>query len=249
MPMQRFDHLLEERPFVTYVLMATMVIASLPLLLVPSLSGLWDGLGPPVFAWQHFTPVFVHGWPNGLPLLVHLLANLLLLSLVGPTAEKLLGQARFLLLAWLAILLFALARQVTGIEANGASAFIWAYSPLIWWALRDKEFGDEKWRSNGRAALWVMWMAIPLAMGFLLAFDAPGNPLAGLLWGNIYHLTGVVAGFAGLLLWRRLLDRRLAGESPHPSAADKAAAALSLLMPAFFVLLLALTAVGALATT
>lgn len=186
------------QPLVTYTLIAIMVIVSLSTFIWPPLTGLIGGVGELTYPWQPWTAVFLHGWP-GMPMLPHLLANLVLLVLVGLPVERQIEPYPFLLVTLVAIIAAGVVRVITGVEYNGASAFIWAYAPLLWWQARKKGVVDQA------PLLGVMWLIVPLAMGIILALN--GNALlSALFWGNVYHLSGTIVGFAFIWFWQRNLS-------------------------------------------
>lgn len=188
-----------ELPVITYLLVALMVTTSFGALVWPPLASFVSGVGRLTYPWQPWTAVFVHGWP-GMPVPLHLGGNLLLLALVGPPVERRLGAARFLLLTLLAIATAGILRLLTDVEFNGASAFIWAYAPLLWLLIRRGDVADKA------LLLWVMWLIVPLAMGLVLALNG-ANLLAALLLGNVYHLSGTAVGVAAALYLPRRISR------------------------------------------
>lgn len=172
---------------VNYALMALMRIVSLSTLIWPSLSGVLGGVGELSHPWQPWTAVFVHGWP-GMPMLLHLTGNLVLLGIVGPDVERWLGSVRFLVVTLLAVFAAGVLRLLSGVEFNGASAFIWAYAPFLWLLIRNEEQTDKI------EILYVMWLIIPLAMGFILTLSGV-HLITAFLLGNLYHFSGTVVGF------------------------------------------------------
>lgn len=174
---------------VTYLLMAIMLIVSLSALIWPPLANVLGGVGELSYPWQPWTAVFVHGWP-GMPLLLHLIGNLVLLSFVGPGVERRLGLVRFLVVTLLAILVAGVVRLLSGVEFNGASAFIWAFAPFLWMFIQDGEQSDKV------GILYVMWLIVPLAIGLILTLNG-SHPIEAFVLGNLYHLSGTVVGFVG----------------------------------------------------
>lgn len=183
---------------ISYLLMVLMIVISLAALIYPPLADIVGGVGAVRFPWQPWTAVFLHGWP-GMPLLLHLAGNLVLLALVGPPVERMLGPGRFLLVTLAAIGAAGVVRLLSGVEFNGASAFIWAYAPLLWLLIRREE---DDTAAGKTGLLWVMWLIVPLALGIILVLN--GAPLlTAFVWGNIYHLSATVVGFVAAWLWRK----------------------------------------------
>lgn len=172
---------------IAYHLMATMLIVSLSTFIWPSLTGVLGGVGKISYPWQPWTAVFVHGWP-GMPKLLHLAGNLVLLAFIGPSVERRLGSIRFLVVTLLAIFVAGVVRLLSGVEFNGASAFIWAYAPFLYLLIRDGEQTDKT------GILYVMWLIVPVVMGFISTLNGT-HPVTAFVAGNAYHLSGTVIGF------------------------------------------------------
>lgn len=175
-----------------------MVAVSLTVSLVPGMDRLLGGVGRLEYPCQALTSAFAHGFP-GFPMPFHLAGNLALLALVGPMAERRLGTARFLALTLLAVAFYGAARGLGGPEAQGSSVFLYAYLPVAVWP--GSAAGAAE-RERARAALVVMGLLIPLGMGALLMVGGAA-PLTAFLLGNLYHLTGALAGCVGGVLWHR----------------------------------------------
>ena len=171
----------------TYTLMAILMIVSLSVHTWPSLTDLLGGVGELTYPWQPWTAVLVHGWPS-MPMLIHVSGNLILLRLVGPPVERRLGSVRFLAVTLLAIFAAGVLRILTGVEFNGASAFIWAYAPFVWLIIRSGKQTDKA------GILFVMWLMIPLVMAFILSFNG-ADPITAFVLGNMYHISGTIVGF------------------------------------------------------
>ena len=172
---------------VSFLLMALILIVSLSTLIWPPLTGVLSSVGGLAYPWQPWTAVFVHGWP-GMPMLLHLAGNPVLLALVGSNVERRLGYTRFLAVTALAIFAAGILRILSGVEFNGASAFIWAYAPFLWLSIRNGQQTDKA------GILYVMWLIVPLAMSLILTLNGT-RPIMAFVMGNAYHLSGTVVGF------------------------------------------------------
>lgn len=174
--------------------MVIMTAVSLAAFFWPPLTNIIGGAGEINYPWQPWTAVFLHGWP-GFPLLLHLAGNLILLALIGPVVENRLGKKWFLAVTIATIGTAGLIRLFTELEYNGASAFIWAYAPLLLFQVRNgNETGQE-------GVLLVMWLVVPLAMGILISLNGAGL-LTALLQGNTYHFSATAVGFTAVWLWQ-----------------------------------------------
>ena len=176
---------------VTYSLAVIMIIISLVSMIWPSVTGVLGGVGKLSYPWQPWTAVFMHGWP-GMPMLLHLIGNLALLVITGPSVERKLGSRSFLFVTLLAIFAAGVVRLLFGVEFNGASAFIWAYAPFLWFFNRDAQQTDKV------GVLYVMWLIVPLTMGVIFVLNGV-NLITAIVLGNIYHLSGTVIGFC--MVW------------------------------------------------
>lgn len=242
-----FDPDRSGRAWVTYALIAAMLVASLPALPWPEVRGVLGGIGPLRYPWQVWTSAFMHGWP-GVPLLVHLVLNLILIGFVGVAAEKLLGAARYLGITGLALVAYWAVRRITGIEANGASVFLWAYAPVLFVGLRaaarsGRPVGDAYQKAKG--FLVIMWLLVPIAMVGILVVHGV-RPWIAVLLGNVFHLSATAAGVAAAVGWRGRIRDRLRTGRYAVAPADRLGAGASAALPLLLMLLVALTLAGVL---
>jgi len=229
-------------PPVTHSLVAAMLIVSLSTLVFTSLYGVYGGVGELDYPWQLLTSAFEHGWP-GVPLLPHLIGNLILIWVMGRGAERLLGGWRFLALTAAALALYGITRQSTGVDANGASVFIWAYAPVVFVGRRRLRQVDDVEKYN--VLLWVMWVVVPLAMGIIIAASTRIGFVLALLLGNAFHLSATLAGVGAALFWRRRLHSQRSLEAGlAPSRGDVIGRLAALLIPASMLALLIAWLVG-----
>lgn len=213
-------------PLVTYALIAGMLVVSLATFIYPQLYDIVGGVGRLQYPWQWVTSAFEHGWP-GVPLLPHLIGNLLLISIVGSDAERLLGSARYLVLTGLALVLYWATRTLTGLDATGASVFIWAYAPVVFFGQRYAYAKGSEGRHELAAILIVMWIIIPFGMGILVSLSSDIAPLIALPIANAFHISGTVAGSIGTWVWKD----EIGVAERQPSAADRFVRYVSVLIP------------------
>lgn len=153
--------------------------------------------------------VFQHG-ASGVPpaILLHLALNTALLLTCGAMAERLLGSGRFLMLTLAAWCTFIAAQSISGIWINGSSGIIWAYSPFLFVSIL-RSNTDTKWRQSARRArglLVIMWVIVPVAMGFVpLLFNRNHSLAHTFFYGNLFHFVSGFTGAAAYLLWRPAL--------------------------------------------
>jgi len=240
-----FDVEIAGRPLVTYVLVVAMLVVSLPTLAEPGFYRVFGGVGELAYPWQVFSSAFEHGW-HGVPLLPHLLLDLLLIFIVGVAAEGMLGSARYLLLTLLAIACCWLTREATNLQANGSSVFIWSYTAIVFLGLK---YSRRRGGTGGpvyerlRSALIVMWLVVPVALG-ILAMARGSGPLMAVLRANVFHISGLTAGTVCALGWRRHIARRVSSGHFDRSPYDTSAVYASAAIPMFFLLLLILSGLG-----
>lgn len=218
------------RPAVTYALAAAMLVVSVPSMFWLDVNGAFTGVGPIRYRWQILSSAFQHGWP-GVPVLAHLAGNLFLISIVGPVAERAIGSFRFLLVTLGAIAAYSWARQSTGIEANGASVFIWAYAPIVYWSVRGANPSGGLY-GRIRGALIIMWIIVPAAMT-ALTIRAVG-PLLAFPVANVFHISATVTGLVGAFAWRDHARERIDDPPPALAGADLVAAIVAWLIPLSF---------------
>ncbi len=231
---------------VTHALVAAMLVVSVPTMFWGRLNHVFGGIGEMRYPWQVFSSAFEHGWP-GFPLLLHLVLNLALMFTAAVMAERLLGSARFLALSLLAICCYWLTRQILfPLQANGSSVFIWSYAPILLAAVLQTRraggpFGEAYRRATG--LLFVMWVVVTVALSVFLALGGV-DPVSAVLYGNAFHLSGTVAGFLGVALWRgHVLNRLRKGAFPQ-SGWDRTAAKAGFAIPLLFGILLVGAAIG-----
>jgi membrane associated rhomboid family serine protease len=168
--------------------------------ILPSSAALLGGLDEWLYPWQPLSAVFVHGWGD-VTASVHLLFNLILLLAAGPPVERLLGSLRFAGLCLAAIAAFAVVHWVLLVDGQGLSPVIWTTGPTLvmaWPGL------GLRLRRRAMILLIVMWGLVPMLMTILAAGPAPtGDIIMRSLLANAFHISGILVGFSGALLFRR----------------------------------------------
>lgn len=196
------------RPVGTWILAACCLLVSVPTLLFPDLTAVFRGTDEITYFWQPFTAAFEHGF-GGFPLVAHLAGNLVLLALCGPRTEKLLGHWRFLLLTGVAIVGGALVILLTPIGYNGASVFIYSYTPVMAYALLQTRESNERTVQRW-GILFLMWVVIAGMMGlFVLMGGWDGGIVSAFVFGNALHIVGIVIGVIFTVVWRKRIRERL----------------------------------------
>ena len=198
----------QHRTPLTLALMSGCVLASLPLLLFPSLrEKLGTGASPLTLA--ILTSPLVHGFSRA-SVVPHLAGNLALLWYTGSRVETVLGTLRLALLTLGALVAYVAIQVVRDFEVNGASVFIWAYAPCLALLYRSSRRTDRNAPSIDTDAtpivLAVMWVAVPLFMTMIpYAFSWSGSLIGAFLVANTFHISATIVGFWFAWAWRERL--------------------------------------------
>lgn len=219
----------------TATLGAGMLVVSLPTAVRPELYGWVGGYKPLTHPWQPVTAAFEHGF-HGVPLWVHLGANMLLLGVSGRIAEPVLGSLRFVGVTVLAIFCFALVHAFGPVDGHGASSFIYAYGPVLLvarlCARRSSNAAALAFTDNVPWLLVASWAVIPVIMALVpYAAGWRGDPLQSFVLANAFHFSGLVAGIASTWFWRDEIARRTVAPDARATHGDRLAGGLSVLIP------------------
>lgn len=193
----------------TLALIGGCLLASLPLLLMPSLRNtLGSGASRPVVGLV--TSPFVHGFSTA-SLVPHLAGNLALLWYAGSLVERGLGTARFAVLTLCALGAYTAIQTFGALEVNGASVFVWAYAPPL--ALLHRYCLRTSSRASGGddmtatpIVLVIMWVVVPLLMTAVpYAFGWSGGLVRAFVVANTFHISATVVGIGAAWAWRQQL--------------------------------------------
>jgi rhomboid protease GluP len=161
--------------------------------------------------WRLFTSMFVHIG------LAHVASNMLVFAYVGPTVERMLGNAGFLVLylvAGLAGSLLALYANPLQVEAGASGAIFGIYGALVALLLRDRESIPPHVSSK------LLRFATIFVVYNLVYSLTPGISMAA-------HIGGLIAGFAcGFAIAQPLTRDALAGRALRDLVALGAGAVL-----------------------
>lgn len=142
---------------------------------------------------------FDHGF-NGVPAVVHLGLNLVLLFLLGTQLERAQGICDTLLLTALAYLAYlaglVLAAELWDLEAVGLSGIVWAWLMPARFSVR-----SESERQAIEPVFWLMLVWIPLGFAVLIAARSTDQRLTGALLANFFHGVGAAVGLL-FAVWR-----------------------------------------------
>lgn len=192
-------------PYVTLCLVLSCLVISIPLFFSSDFYHiLGGGQGVNVnFWWQVITTRFSHG--RGIPLLPHLLGNVIAFAFFGTVIERLLGSGRFFLLSLATFSVATAWRTIAASYGNGASGICWGYLvfivPILVWI----------WQKNKKQVLRDI--AYILAIGYAL-FMLLGIPILAWITGvkgnmNFSHMVSLLTALPFFLVWRKTIFQNL----------------------------------------
>lgn len=195
-------------PWGTTLFFIGCLIVSLPSGFNEAVPHWLGGLYPEQHSWLLFTAAFAHGFGD-VPALVHLTLMTIIIWLVGPLAERLVGTFVFTVAMVTAMGLYHLLLVSSGVEGNGSSGVIWLCGPIIFFALRrSKQRGGKMAKRDlvyerSRGILFLMYIVVPLIM-MILPYTSgwSGNPAAAFFLGNIYHAAATAVGLLAAVVRR-----------------------------------------------
>jgi hypothetical protein len=233
------------RPKITYVLALCCLMITAGTLMFTNLEayyGASDSGGIPFLV--RLTVPFQHGF-SIIPRVVHMAIIIVLFLLIARPVEKILGSLRFLLFTGFCGALYVITHRVLEMQGHGFHPIIWSYSIILWYILGEAKFiktrssFQENYRLL-RIVIVVMWVVAPLMMMFIpLHFNntAQTSLLESLWLGNVFHILAILLGFAGVLIFKKTIRKRMLGfarkKNLKYSPLDKFAFFAALLIPLF----------------
>ena len=196
-------------PWVTSLFFAGCLIVTIAGQIDPSLNRWLGGLYPEEHRWLLFTAAFAHGFES-IPGLVHLALMSIIIWLVGPLTERLIGSFAFTLALILAMAAYQLLLLESPVDGNGSSGLLWLCGPILFLALRHakRRGGPMATRDlvyeRSRGMLVLMYLVIPLIM-MVLPYSSgwDGHPVVAFLLGNTFHASATAVGLLAALLMRK----------------------------------------------
>ncbi|MEJ6951980.1 rhomboid family intramembrane serine protease [Natronospora cellulosivora (SeqCode)] len=235
-------------PFITYILVLSCLLVTIPSYLNPIWYDVFGGSQNPFYFWQNFTWHLQHGspHPSQLHTLLHLACNLLVALSCGVLAERVLGTKKFFLLTFYTVLVAIMYRFIN-FYGNGASGIVWSYSAVSFYILvllwqRDrKKLVKEPVFYFFVFVIFTIWIVIT---GF--------NLYLGWRNSNIIHLVSTLIGFIFTNIWRKDIANAVKKISEEENSKkvhnvwDKRIIALSLIIPLFIIGVYSFSSVGVL---
>lgn len=182
-------------PHLSFVLILCSLIVSIPIYFDQTLYftlGANYGLDYP---YQIIISRFAHG-PNP-PLILHLLANVLVIAMFGILTERILGTSKTALLAVAAIIVELIIRYSTNRYGNGISGVAWSFSPsgfyflILYYKNQKVNFSKDTFTFISIMLLILIWIVITIYTGLKYHW---------LTGTNIYHGAAVITGILFLKL-------------------------------------------------
>lgn len=182
-------------PHISLVLILCSLVVSIPIYFDQTLYfnlGANYGLHYP---FQVIISRFAHG-PNP-PLILHLLANVLVIAMFGILTERILGTPKTLLLVVLSIIVELIIRYSTNRFGNGISGAAWSFSPfgfyflILYYRNQRKKFLKDPFAIFLSLLLILIWIVITIYTGLKYHW---------LTGTNIYHAAAVITGILFLKL-------------------------------------------------
>lgn len=164
---------------------------------------------------QLFTVGFQHGF-DAVSALLHLSFNLFVWWHIGRFTEKLLGSVITTIIMLTAMLTYAWVHHQFQMVGHGSSGIIWAYSPIILFALIESrrinnETKTDPYYRTLRQTLFVIWVLVTLFMaGVPMSISSNDMPIEqALFYGNLFHISATLTGFALAVLLKKRIAQNL----------------------------------------
>lgn len=198
-------------PYISIIFIFCCLLVSIPTYFFPRLyfvfGSSFQGYND-TYIWQNaITSQFEHGSfyieskiAQGLPLLVHLFGNVIIIGVFGSLTERILGTRRFLQLTIIAALCNYIIRVLIDSYGNGASGIAWAYGSIAFLILirTSKLYGNRLLRDPmfyiSDFLFVMMWIVIT----------------AGSEWTTIlFHLIATLVGIVFYIIYKIIIYERL----------------------------------------
>ncbi|MFW6029728.1 MAG: rhomboid family intramembrane serine protease [Halanaerobiales bacterium] len=233
-------------PFITYILVLTCLLVTIPSYLNPIWYDVFGGAKYPLYFWQHFTHHFQHGnpYPSQLHTLLHLAGNILVALSCGILAERVLGTKKFFILTF-ATVIVSIFYKFFNFYGNGASGIVWAYSAVAFYILvllfkrAKRKLLKEPVFYFFVFVLIIIWIVITL-VSYSLGWHNT----------NIIHLGSTLTGLLFTYIWRKdianVIEKKLVEKNSKtvPVIWDKRIIALALILPLFIISVYSFSAAG-----
>ncbi len=232
-------------PYVSLFLLLSCLLVSLPTYFSINYYSLFGASDSPAYPWQNpITSQLEHGsyitelTGDGIPLLVHLFGNVMVILFFGVMAERLLGTFRFLLLSVIAGLVSYLLTITFRMYENGASGIVWAYGPVAFVIL------VQLFKKDRRRLLKDILFYVSVLLLFLMWIVVS---FLGGLSTLLFHLASTAVGVIFTWLWRKDIHTRTIKAADSvilPKLTNVKLVIFSTLLPVLILILLLLSSTG-----
>lgn len=233
-------------PYLSLLFVLSCFLVSIPTHLNPMLYEVFGGNQWKNYFWQYLSYNFEHGSPwGGVPLLVHLLGNCLVIIVFGVLIERVLGRKHFFILSTLALLLHILTRWGLASTGNGASGITWGYAPMAFFIIVKLYQLDRK--KLVKDPIFYLSICIFLLIWIIITVESAIN---GMHHTNIFHLVASIVGIVYTYCYRKRIEERtheiVMNESPArvTSAWDRPLLWINSLIPVLVIIVLFLFYTG-----
>src|SRR6056297_835170 len=193
-------------PYFSIVFIACCLLVTVPTYFFPNLNYVLGGTKNKYYIWQYLTLIFQHGSYN-VPIIFHLLTNVVIISFFGIIVERVLGAKKFLTLNLFSIITFYISLfYMNGLYGNGGSGIIWSYTSItvyivfILWRNNKKQLSKE-------ILFYVFIILIIYSWVFITISDFIIHE--GLSVGIKSHLISVKLVFFFCFLWKDFIKKRI----------------------------------------
>jgi membrane associated rhomboid family serine protease len=197
-------------PYISIILIISCLLVSIPTYISPRLYFIFGSSFQgytATYPWQNtVTSQFEHGTfyvesniAQGLPLLVHLFGNIIIIGVFGSIVERVVGKRRFLILSIAAASVNYLVRAMIGSWGNGASGIAFVYGPIVFFIIYRlyRIYGKNIFKDFFFYIYFIlflmMWIVIPIGSEWTT---------------NLIHLTATVTGMIFLIFFKTLIDKK-----------------------------------------
>lgn len=194
-------------PYLSLILILSCLIVSIPTYFSPKLYFVFGGNSQPFYPWQNIiSSQFEHGSffvetkiQQGLPLLVHLLGNLLVIALFGCISERILGTKKFFILILVAATMNIFVRFIIKSYGNGISGIAWSFAPVILLTIIIFFINHAKKLLHD----FMLYISIFLFLMMWIIISV------GSEWTtNLFHLIATIVGVLFTFIWKdEIVDR------------------------------------------
>lgn len=232
-------------PYISIILITSCLLVSIPTYFSSKYYFVFGGTSTPMYPWQNIiTSQFEHGSYHGevmgvgVPLLTHLIGNVLVILIFGSVTERIVGTNKFFIISITAGIGTFILSNIFKLYGNGASGIAWAYGPIMFIILL------QLYKKNKRLLikdfLFYVSIFLLLMMWIIISFIGGKSTI-------IFHTISTIIGILFVFLWKDEIANRVDGiidENDDNKITNKKIAILSISLPVFILIILILSRIG-----